>query len=224
MKYLKKFIEISNKQRVFENNSNFTVQLIDGYAYDGNAILSPENPIEIIYKIFDVYYKGCDIIKGMEGETEWTIIARDYQDGSARSHYFEIGFEIDKYEQQLNVRRLMEIKPEDYPNFEFIFTQDVNGTQQSVNIKDLEKPIRVMIPFSNFESCLNDLGNKSGLKFQSYLKDWICKKLNFKPSDWKVYAFAGGNERIPAMPNALLGKGYMASEDKKGEIVGKISI
>ena len=224
MKYLKKFIEISNKQRVFENNSNFTVQLIDGYAYDGNAILSPENPIEIIYKIFDVYYKGCDIIKGMEGETEWTIIARDYQDGSARSHYFEIGFEIDKYEQQLNVRRLMEIKPEDYPNFEFIFTQDVNGTQQSVNIKDLEKPIRVMIPFSNFESYLNDLGNKSGIKFQSYLKDWICKKLNFKPSDWKVYAFAGGNERIPAMPNALLGKGYMASEDKKGEIVGKISI
>ena len=224
MKYLKKFIEISNKQRVFENNSNFTVQLIDGYAYDGNAILSPENPIEIIYKIFDVYYKGCDIIKGMEGETEWTIIARDYQDGSARSHYFEIGFVIDKYEQQLNVRRLMEIKPEDYPNFEFIFTQDVNGTQQSVNIKDLEKPIRVMIPFSNFESYLNDLGNKSGLKFQSYLKDWICKKLNFKPSDWKVYAFAGGNERIPAMPNALLGKGYMASEDKKGEIVGKISI
>lgn len=224
MKYLKKFIEISNKQRVFENNSNFTVQLIDGYAYDGNAILSPENPIEIIYKIFDVYYKGCDIIKGMEGETEWTIIARDYQDGSARSHYFEIGFEIDKYEQQLNVRRLMEIKPEDYPNFEFIFTQDVNGTQQSVNIKDLEKPIRVMIPFSNFESYLNDLGNKSGLKFQSYLKDWICKKLNFKPSDWKVYAFAGGNERIPAMPNALLGKGYMTSEDKKGEIVGKLSI
>ena len=222
MKYLKKFIEISNKQRVFENNTNSTVQLIDGYAYDGNAIVSPENPIEIIYKIFDVYHKGCDIIKGMEGETEWTIIARDYQDGSVRSHYFEMGFEKDKSDQQLNVRKLMEIKPEDYPNCEFIFTQNVNGQQQSVNIKDLEKPIRVMIPFSDFESYLNDLGNKSGLKFQSYLKDWICKKLNFNPSDWKVYAFSGGNERIPQMPNALLGKGYMTSEDIKGEIVGKL--
>lgn len=222
MKYLKRFIEISNKQRVFENNSNSTIQLIDGYAYDGNAIVSPENPIEIIYKIFDVYYKGCDIIKGMEGDIEWTIIAKDHQDRFLRSHYFEIGFEKDKSDQQLNVRRLMEIKPEDYPNFEFIFTQDVNGQQQSVNIKDLEKPIRVMIPFSNFENYLNDLGNKSGLKFQSLLKDWICKKLNFKPSDWKVYAFGGGNERIPAMPDALLGKGYMASEDKKGEIVGKL--
>ena len=220
MKYLKKFIEISNKQRVFENNSNSTIQLIDGYEYEGTVILSPENPIEIIYKIFDVYYKGCDIIKGMEGETEWTIIAS--KDDSDSSHYFEMGFEKDKYGQQLNVKRFLEIKPEDYPNFEFIFTQNVNGQQQSVNIKDLEKPIRVMIPFSNFESFLNDLGNKSGLKFQSYLKDWICKKLNFNPSDWNVYAFSGGNERIPQMPNALLGKGYMTSEDIKGEIVGKL--
>ena len=123
MKYLKRFIEISNKQRVFENNSDSTIQLIDGYAYDGNAILSPENPIEIIYKIFDVYYKGCDIIKGMEGETEWTIIAS--KDDSDRSHYFEMGFEKDKSDQQLNIRKLMEIKPEDYPNFEFIFTINI---------------------------------------------------------------------------------------------------
>ena len=43
------------------------------------------------------------------------------------------------------------------------------------------------------------------------------------PNDWKVYCVSGGNERIPGLANAMLGKGYTKSEDIKGEVVGKFN-
>lgn len=189
--------------QLFESFSK-PLELIDGYKYEGTAILSPETPIEIIYQIFDKYYEGCDIIQGIEGKTEyrdeseWIIIARH------DSQYFELGFEKSENVQDLNVRQYMEINQEEYPNFKFS-----------------KQDVKIMIPFSDREDFLNDLGKQSGLKFQSHLVNWICKKLNnlkiseIKPSDCKVYPIRGGNLRISKMPKTIL-------EDKKGKIVGKL--
>ena len=45
MKYLKKFIEISNKQRVFENNSNFTNRDKEYFSSNSNNNFIPEKQI-----------------------------------------------------------------------------------------------------------------------------------------------------------------------------------
>ncbi len=200
MKYLKTFASIN---LIRESKA----ETMEGKNY---AILLPENPEEVINQIFEQYFKNSDIIKGTEGTSQWTIVSRNYEDGY---NMFLLGFEEDSSARELHIPRYISVEVSELPNM------DLETEKECLNIYFEEGLLENQMTTRGNSKFVEDTVEK----FRMLLRNWICKKMNFNPNDWKVYCVSGGNERIPGLANAMLGKGYTKSEDIKGEVVGKFN-
>ena len=200
MKYLKRFSHIN---LIRESKA----ETMEGENY---AILLPENSEEVINQIFEQYFKNSDIIKGTEGSSQWTIVSRNHEDGY---NMFLLGFEEDSSARELYIPRYISFEVSELPNI------DLETEKEYLNIYFEERLLENQMTTRGNGKFVEDTVEK----FKMLLRNWICKKMNFNPNDWKVYCVSGGNERIPGLANAMLGKGYTRSEDIKGEVVGKFN-
>jgi hypothetical protein len=200
MKYLKRFSHIN---LIRESKA----EIMEG---EDNAILLPENTEEVINQIFEQYFKNSDIIKGTEGSSKWTIVSRNHEDGY---NMFLLGFDEDSSTRKLCIPRYISFKVDELPN---------------IDLETEKKYLSIYFEERLLENQMTTYGNDKFVKdtvekFKMLLRNWICKKMNFNPNDWKVYCVPDGNERIRGLANAMLGKGYTKSEDIKGEVVGKFN-
>lgn len=212
-----------------KNLSTKTTVKISG---DKTPLLDPSTPEYIVHKILDVYYKGCNIVDGIEARENWFCDGDDCKmpdslkwivayeptksslgDGDFFYTEFGICHNIENGKKEIEAREYVTVKRNLFPDWEW----DDNGWFE----KDY-----FLVPIGTGKSTyLTHKETNYPKVIGNYFLKWVCKKFQLNVNEWTLATHMDGTNRFMTLAENLLGKNSNTkyqSKFKPGKIIGKL--
>lgn len=220
-----------------KKNLGKTIVKITG---DKTPLLDVSTPEYIVHKILDVYYKGCNIVDGIEARENWFcdgddckmpesikwIVAYEpsvhvQKSPSGDKEYdlhttmFGICHNIENGEKKIYAREYLTVKRNLFPDWEW--DDDDGWFDVDYFVVPIGTGKSTYLTFKEEQNYPKVIGN--------YFLTWVCKKFQLKVNEWTLATHMDGTNRFMSLAENLLGKNpdtRYQSRFKPGKIIGKL--